>query len=290
MKRWLLICVGWSLSIAGLTAQVTVEVVLDQEQFLQEESLPVKVRITNRAGQPVVLGKTDDWLNFHIESREGSIVRRRGPVKVEGAFHLDSSKVAMREIDLVPFFELPQGRFRISATVKIPDWNQEILSEPQTFEIVRGTKLWQETIGVPRPDGPPEARRYTLLQANYLNQLYLYVRITDLAELQIYKVLPVGRLLSFSRPEAQVDRESDLHLLFQTGPRDFTYAVVDPSGQLRLRQRHEYTSTRPTLKLASEGKIGVGGGVRRITRYDVPPPPSTARSAPTTDHASPPVP
>jgi hypothetical protein len=48
----------FSLPILGLawltffsaSAQVTVDVVLDQEQFLPSESLPVAVRITNRNG------------------------------------------------------------------------------------------------------------------------------------------------------------------------------------------------------------------------------------------------
>ena len=290
MKPFMLMLMGWHLAAAGLQAQVSVEVILDQEKFLQEQSLPVKVRITNRAGQPLHLGKEADWINFHVESVEENVVRRRAPVKVDGEFTLDSSKMAMREVDLLPFFELPTGRYRITASVRLKDWNREILSDPEKFEIVRGTKLWQQTVGVPQPSGPPESRTYMLLQASYLDQLYLYVRITDLAELQIYRVLPIGRLLSFSRPEAQIDRNSSLHLLFQTGPRDFTYAVVDPYGRFQFRHRYQYTTSRPSLKSHPDGTIGVQGGLRKLTRFDIPPPTLKPKIAPPPDDASPAAP
>ena len=37
-------------------AQVSVELLIDQEQFLRDESLPVKVRIVNRSGQTLHFG------------------------------------------------------------------------------------------------------------------------------------------------------------------------------------------------------------------------------------------
>jgi hypothetical protein len=55
-------------SILWSDAQVSVALVLDQEQFLIDESLPVKVRIANRSGQTLKLGQEPDWLTFAIES------------------------------------------------------------------------------------------------------------------------------------------------------------------------------------------------------------------------------
>jgi diguanylate cyclase (GGDEF)-like protein len=59
------------LSLVAGTAQVTVDITLDQEQYLRDESMPVKVRITNRSGRTLKLGGTADWLNFTVENREG---------------------------------------------------------------------------------------------------------------------------------------------------------------------------------------------------------------------------
>ena len=41
----------WLVSLAGVSGQVTVEVLLEQQQFLRDESVPVKVRVTNRSGR-----------------------------------------------------------------------------------------------------------------------------------------------------------------------------------------------------------------------------------------------
>src|SRR5947209_7441918 len=81
-------------------AQVTVEVLQQQDQFLPAESLPTAVRITNRSGQTLHLGTDEDWLTFAIEGREGIIVSKLGDAPVAGEFTLASSKMATKRVDL----------------------------------------------------------------------------------------------------------------------------------------------------------------------------------------------
>ncbi len=187
-------------SLSPLAAQVSVEVVLEQDQFLRDESLPVKVRITNRSGQTLNLGKEADWLRFTLESRDGGAVSRLGDAPVLGEFSLESSLAASKPVDLMPYFDLSKpGRYTVTATVKIKQWNQEVSSRAKDFEIVRGTKLWEQEFGVPVAAGPPEVRKYALQQANCLKRLLLYVRLTDPDERRVFRVFPVGPLVSFSR-------------------------------------------------------------------------------------------
>src|SRR5437870_6820689 len=87
-------------SVFWSAAQVRVELVLDQEQFLLNESLPVKVRITNRSGQTLQLGQEKDWLRFTIETRDGSLVAPVGELPVLGEQAVESSMVANRRVDL----------------------------------------------------------------------------------------------------------------------------------------------------------------------------------------------
>jgi hypothetical protein len=261
------------LTIVSLGAQVTVEVVLDQEQYLRDEAIPVKVRITNRSGQTLKLGRDADWLSFSIETREGHSVARLSDAPVKEEFTLDSSRVATRRVNLTPHYDLSlAGQYSVTATVKIPEWNQELPTKPKRFEVVRGTRLWEQTIGVPSGDtAAPEIRRYVLQQA-HLKRLTLYARVTDESENVTYRLLPLGPLVSFSRPEPQVDKESNLHLLFQTGARSFSYSVITPKGELVLRQTHDYARTRPALRNGDDGRIYVAGGQRRLATDDLPPP------------------
>lgn len=281
-------------SASAVVAQISVEVVMDQEQFLREESLPVKVRITNRSGQKLHLGRDNDWLTFSIETTEGGIVSRLADVPVLGEFALDSAQVATRQVDLTPCYDLTQaGRYKVTATVRVKDWSEEIASKAKHFEIVRGTKLWEQEFGIPRPSGAPEVRRFVLQQASYRQQLKLYVRLTDVNETKVFKVFPIGPLVSFSHPEAQIDRSSYLHVLFQTGPRAFLFQVLGPDGDVVIRQTYDYSPARPVLRSSEDGRIFVAGGTRRITAHDLPVPegigqtPPSARDIPAPAESSP---
>jgi hypothetical protein len=98
----------------------------------------------------------------------------------------------------------------------------------------------------------------------------LYVQVTG-ASGKIYRVFPIGPMLSFGQPEAQVDKLSNLHVLYQDGPHSFNYTAVDPDGNIFVHQTYDYTS-RPRLRADSEGKLKVVGGTRRVDASDVPPP------------------
>lgn len=275
--RWLAIFV--MLSATGAQAQVGVEVRLEQEQFLPTETLEVSVRITNRTGQTLWLGQDSDWLNFTVEANDGRLVAKTGEVPVEGKFMLESSKVAVKRVDIAPFFALNSaGRYHVVATVNIKEWNMAASSAPRAFDIVEGTKLWAQEVGVPPTEAnrgsQPEVRRYLLQQANYLRtQLRLYLRITDVTGAHTFKVIPLGKLLSFSRPEGQVDSLSNAHIIYQSGPQSFTYMVFNPHGDLLTRQTYDFGETRPRLAVGRDSRISVHGGVRKLLSSDVPPPP-----------------
>ena len=264
-------------TLLPVSAQITVEVTQDQDQFLPCETLATAVRITNRSGQDVRLGQGDDWLTFSVQSHEELVVPRNGQVPVAGEFTLESSKVATKRVDLEPYFAINRpGRYSITATIRIKDWNQQITSQPKSFDIIEGAHLWEQEIGVPNADAPtnstPEVRKYILQQANYLrSQLRLYVRLTDASGAKTFRVFPIGPMVSFSRPEPQVDKFSNLHILYQNGAHSFNYTVIDPDGVIIARRTYDYLDSRPRLEPDQGGKVLVIGGVRRISPTDVPP-------------------
>ncbi|SRR6266446_490744 len=277
MKKPVLCLTLLSASLSPLAAQVRVEVALDQDQFLPGEALPVAVRVTNRSGQTLRLGAEEDWLTFSVESRDGLVVAKTGDVPVTGEFVLDSSKVATKRVDLAPYFSLSEpGRYEIVATVRIKDWNHEVASPPKGFDIIQGARLWEQDFGLPKTSGAsnaiPEVRKYILQRASYLKaQLRLYLRVTDAAGTRAFRVFPIGPMVSFSRPEPQVDRMSNLHVLYQDGPHSFSYAVFNPDGNLTTRQTYEYVNSRPRLAVDEDGKFYVLGGLRRPAANDMPP-------------------
>lgn len=264
------------------TAQLTVEVLLDDLEFLRDESLTLRVRVTNRSGQPLRLGQSNDWLSFTVEGQDGSAVPRLAEPRVAGAFTLDSAQSATKTVDIMPGFDFGQpGRFTVTATVKVPQWDGEITSPRKSFHIIRGTRLWEEEFGVPVKEGAPEMRKYSLVRASGLKHSRLCVRVTDPQENRVFRVVSLGQAVSFGHPEARVDRASTLHVLFQNGARTFLYCAFDPQGEWIARQSFDYTTSRPTLRVNPAGRVVVEGGARRYTPADLPPSANMALTDPT---------
>ncbi|MGZ4988081.1 MAG: hypothetical protein ACXWBP_08575 [Limisphaerales bacterium] len=263
----------------GAPSGINVEVALDQAQFLPGEDLTAAVRITNLSGQEIELGNDNRWLTFNVQGDGSYIVPPTGAVPVTGKFTLQSAQVATRRVNITPYFNFTrQGRYRLTATVNLPQWKQQVTSKVTTFMIMTGVRLVNVPdleFGVPPKAGEattvPEIRRYVLEKAAYLRDMKLYLRITDGTGNKTLRVFPIDRMVSFSTPEAQIDGHSDLHVLHQTGARAFNYSVINPDGDVVLRQTYQYTSTRPALRKNDEGKIFVGGGVRIISAHDFPP-------------------
>jgi hypothetical protein len=258
------------------SAQVAVEVTMEQSEFLPSEDIPAAVRVTNRSGQPLHLGDEPNWLVFNVESADGLIVVKNSEVPVVKEFDLGSSQVATKHVDLQPYFGLMRpGRYRVIATVRIKDWNQAMSSPAKEFYVITGAKIWAQDFGVPvaadATNRTPEVRRYTLEKANYLRkQLRMYVQVSDPSEARVFKVISIGPTVAFGDPDTQLDRNSNLHVLFQSGASLFTYAVVNPDGGLVRQEIYDYIKARPRLNMNDDGTVTVAGGVRRMSEQEMP--------------------
>lgn len=263
-------------------AQLQVELNFDQETYLPRETIPAKVVVRNSSGQTLALGSDPHWLRFDIENVDGNIVGEIKPVDVSGEFSLPSAHRGTKIVDLTPFFELKRfGRYKITATVHVAEWNRTFVSKPAHFGINTGVKLWETTFGVASEDDALKRhfRKYQLVQANHLKRLSLYVRLMDEDETETLKIYPLGEVISFNRPETMLDSYSNLHVLFQSGAHSFRYCVITPEGLMLTRETYDQTTSRPTLEAAAEGRVKLTGGVRRLSPTDLPPPDLAEASA-----------
>lgn len=273
-----LLAVLWLAAPVGMLAQMRVELEFEQETYLPHEPMYAVVRIYNTSGQKLQLGRNDQWLSFTVESADGGLVKQIKNPDVQGEFELPSASRAKKMVNLAEAYELTRfGRYYVTAVVRVPEWGGEAFTNlrPEPVGIATGVKLWESTFGLPsaKEDGPPELRKFHLVQANHLKQLSLYVRITDESETESYSLFPLGALVGFSKPQPQLDRWSNLHVFYQDAAHSFRYFVITPDGLLLTRQTWENTGdSRPSMTVNSEGRISVTGGVRRVSASDLPPP------------------
>lgn len=265
---------GWLaiIFVSRAMAQVEVTMSFEQEQFLPSENIPLAIKITNRSGQQLHLGADADWLTFGVESADGFVVLKNAEVPVTGAFDLETGQLAIKRVDLQPYFALGKpGRYRVTATLHIKDWSLQLASAPKSFDVITGAKIWEQDFGVATTNAMPEARKYMLEQANYLKeQLRLYVQVSDPTEAQVFKVTALGPMVSFSHPDAQVDRQSRLNVLWQTGAQGFTFVVVNPDGTAAQTEYYDNFPSRPKLAVTGDGDVVVVGGARRAKRAELP--------------------
>lgn len=257
---------------------ITVEVQFDQQYFLPHETLMAKVRITNFSGQTLKFGTDGNWVAFTVQGQNGFIVPQLRDLPVEGEFELASAQVATRLVNIAPCYDLSRpGHYKITATVRLPNGRGVIESPQASFDLISGGKIWEQDFGLPQVGGgdateEPEIRKYALVQTIHQSKLRLYLRLSNQAETRVMRVIPIGQMVSFSRPEPQLDRFSNLHLLYQTGPKDYLYSVVNPDGLVIARETYSITTSRPALQSDTDGRIRVVGGARRATPNDIPPP------------------
>lgn len=275
---------------SGLSA----EILLDETVILPGEALPVGVRITNLSGQPVTFGTVPDWVSFFIERAGGSVVGQTGPLDVTGEFTLQSATAGTKQWNLAPAFDFTEpGNYSLSAEVRVPALGHTLVTAPKTFSVSGGMTLVETTFGRPVTDGgAPEVRKYALVQAARKKDLRLFVRVSDDTGGHIFSVTPIERLVSVSRPEHQLDRESNLHLLLQSGARDFSYVTVDPDGKIVGRGLYrQVPGSRPRLAAGTNGMVRVAGGARVPLPTDLPPAPvpdaPTASAVPETPPPAP---
>ncbi len=264
---------------------------MDESVFLPGEETPVGVRIVNLSGRPMRFGTETNWLTFHVETKQGELVEELAPVPVLGEFLLESAKAATKWWNIQPYFLFQDsGRYSVSVELRIPEWDQRLLSDGTRFTVLKSRSMWETTFGVPPrsgdPDSAPELRRYALIAAARHDGRRLYAELSEATDPRLRRVLMLDRLLSFSSPEQQMDAANQLHVLFQTGGSAYTYCVLTPNGEFRTRQRYEILpGTRPHLVKKPDGTISVADGRRVPSLIDIPPytpaPPSlTGSNAP----------
>ncbi len=259
-----LVLAAWSRVSAQI---VSVEVAFEQDQFLPGESIVAAVKIINRSGQQLHLGADTSWLEFSIESTDGFVVKRSGDPAVSGAFDLESSQMATKKVELANCFDLKHtGRYKVTATLHVREWNKDVMSKPVVFDVIHGAKLWEQNFGMPATAGqPPAVRKFVLDEANYLRtQIRLYICVMDDSETTIYKVSALGPMVSFGQPEALVDSSQKLHVLWQSGSSVYAYKVISSSGDVVEQAIYDYIGSRPRLNVDDQGHVTVTGGIPRV--------------------------
>ena len=272
MRRRILLLVG-VLSVLSPTvrAQITVQVAAERDTLLLYEAIRVNVTVRNYSGRTIDLGGPDNshWLGFLIADEAGERIPLVGQAPASEPATIPPGRTEVRTVDLLPYYDLRQrGTFTVRAVVDGP--GIRTLSPPVKFTVLNGRQIWKQTVGLPVSSDQTndEYRTYSLLTLRVGRSDFLYVGAQDEPHNLVYGTIPLGECLAVGEPSAKIDSEGNLHVLYRSGPRSYSYAEIDPAGKTLKRTVHSDLLSVPHLATGDDGAIAVAGGEQTYPRVE----------------------
>lgn len=246
------------------SGQIRVALDFKRKLFVLYEPIIAVVSIDNMSGRPLVLENTDQqrWFGFAIETADGRPVPPNNPDYELAPVAIAPGEKLTRAVNLTPLFPLQEfGSYRVKATVYAAAFERFFSSSPEVLELTEGRPIWQEVVGVPGEEGPPELRTVTLLSHKLARGTRLYARIEDKQNGRVYAMHQLGSFLSFGRPEVILDLRNEIHVLQNSAPKMFVYTHLGLSGEILGQQAYLEKGSRPSLVKDGSGEVKVVGGL-----------------------------
>lgn len=262
MRRFILTVIVLGALTASASAQLEVQVSEQKDTFLLYEPIPLIVSIRNYSGRTVQLEDSGEhsWLSFVVAGEAGNFIPGVGKLETQEPVLVPAGETISRTVDVLPLYDLrEQGSYRVQAAVELN--GVQSISTPISLTIINGRELWSQTAGLPPTDkGEDEYRTYSLVaRSSSTAPDLLHVCVRDEAHQLVYGLIPLGEFLTLTPPTAQVDKEGDLHVLYQTGPRSYGYVQIDPYAKILDKAVYSDFVSLPQL-VSQAGVVTVQGG------------------------------
>ncbi len=238
-------------------AQLNVDLQITRRQFIPHEPIPLSVQLTNRAGGELLLhgdGRRS-WLNIVVTNQRGHLVAPFRPLSFQAA-KIPVGRSVAKQIDLGSYFPLTSfGKYTVYTVITLPT-GEAFQSSRKVFDITNGRTIYEQRVGL-----GGKARDYRLISFAPGRTSYLYFQAELVDERRVVYTYPIGQILQQKAPEATVDKQGRLNVLYLGGPGRYTHVLIDSQG--RVAKRTQYTrgkSGNPRLVAFADGEVKVAGG------------------------------
>jgi hypothetical protein len=264
MKTGFVLCALLLLAAVHANAQILLDLKLARLQYIAYEPVVATVEITNLAGRDVELRDDEEqaWFGFEVTGSEGQPIAATNNRLTQPPLQIEAGKRVTQKINLTPLYSVHDlGIYHVRAYVHFGDLNRFFYSPRKVFEVTDARPIWQRTVGVPG-DSPARGnvRTYSLLSNRFPDHTALYVRVEDKDTGIVYATELLGRTISMYEPQAELDRENQLHVLHCGAPRSWTYTRIGLNGEVLAHSTFLETKTRPRL-FHTGGEVVVKGGL-----------------------------
>ena len=274
-------------------AQVAIVVKPVQVNYIQYESVFVRVAMRNLSAHPLAFGEAlglKGSLQFEIrrsDRNEPSFVSalKDAPLPDMTGVILPPGGEKSYLFNLSKHYDLRHtGRYTVKAVLRHPQMPTPYQSKEAFFNVVRGTLIWSRTVGMPLLDDKPEekinedgtaeethrmirTREYRIL-SYFTGKSNIYCLTLEDKD-NLYMLRHIGFDLGPDlRPKCEIDFLSRLNVLLPASTKVYAYYQYNTDGNLENRKILMKTDRPPRLVLDPDtGIVKVVGG--REARKDV---------------------
>lgn len=209
-------------------AQIEVQLQPVRKDFIVGENVVLKLTVTNQTDASFTLKNTPGrpWLNFIVTKRSekgevAPIAAARFPELV-----LTPGSTRSFEINLKGIYRMNiAGSYAVVSTLRMPDGVSTYSSNRCLFTLTNGSKMREFNI-----QARGERIILSLRQARINDKDCLFGQAINKDTNQIINACYLAEYRNFMQPRILLDSAQNLHVLCQSNPDFFTYAVMDTHG------------------------------------------------------------
>lgn len=230
MKQYLLILLGLLSCIISPQAAAQIEMRLSpvRTSYVAGEAASFELTIVNQTDATIALKNTPGrpWLNVQIYARgQGMPITPIAAPKFPATTITPGSTRSFR-LNTKSFYHLGNtGNYYAVATIRMPDGRYTYSSNRAHFAMENGAEVRSFKI---------QARGQRLLvslrMAQIEQQVWLFGQIRDIDTQRIVNTCILAQYLNFMKPVVMLDAAQNMHVLCQSTPKIYSYAVMNTKG------------------------------------------------------------
>jgi hypothetical protein len=266
MNRWSKAVLGLMAlccTVSNASAQLGVNIRMNQSQYLAGEAMLVTVTITNHTGTDILLanqGRTP-WLDMVVKKANGQPATSLGRANF-GGVKIAAGQSMSKTIDVAGMYHLREpGTYSVSALVRSAGAETGgFISNRLLFNCANVRPDWSQKVGV--PGQPGKVHEFRVINFTNSRRSLLYTQVIDSKTGISLQTLNLGEALLFRKPQAAVDRTQTLHVLYLATPELYVHARVDVQGRFVGRELHKRGGGGdPKLMSFADGSVKVAGSI-----------------------------
>ena len=246
-------------------AQIEVQLQPVRKDFIVGENVVLRLTVVNQTDASITLKNTPGrpWLNFIMTKRSeqgdvSPIAAARYPELV-----LTPGSTRSFEINLKGIYRLnTPGSYTVITTLRMPDGHTTYSSNRCLFSLTHGSKMREFNI-----QARGERIILSLRQARINDKDCLFGQAINKDTQQVINACYLAEYRNFIQPRILLDSAQNLHVLCQSNPDFFTYAVMNTHGTRSSAKLYKRAGGVVDLISTGKGIMPVG-----VIPYEAPKP------------------